>query len=452
MQKLNQIHKSNIEASIGFSRKWNSKEAGREVAKNIIKKLNTPPSFILLFSTTHYRNTGGFKDILKGIWEVIPKGTPLIGGTVSSFINNYGCFSRGVTALAVSYPNMDVAVGIGKYTKIRPKNAAKACASMIKKDLKNSKYKNKLIIDVVSGPTIPNIPGIGRFMKIESKTVGNLFSYFFVDIFSLLGHGIGKEGEVLNELSQQFPDYQIIGNSAGERLFNYQFVNDKVYTNSVVALGCSLDIPIDINSAIVSHETDKIFRITDTAYGNRIITKINGKPARDTFFNLLDVDSHQFGEFDDFYYKTSVYFPMTFEEKKENTLGVCGLFGDNIVLHEKAAGKNVRILSVTGNEIINNIDKIIKESSQTSPFTLIFYSSLYSYILHNRTHDIKDKLEEFYGEKPFLALGSLVENVKIKDSEPSVRVYSYNMFQLKIDDFIDLIDDNDKKDEERIVI
>ena len=89
---------------------------------------------------------------------------------------------------------------------------------------------------------------------------------------------------------------------------------------------------------------------------------------------------------------------MTFEEKKENTLGVCGLFGDNIVLHEKAAGKNVRLLSVTGKEIISNIDEIIRSSEQFSPFTLIFYSSLYSYILHDRTHDIKDKLWDGYGD------------------------------------------------------
>ena len=443
-------HQSKLEASIGFSRKWDAREAGREVAKKVIKKLDTPPSFILLFSTTHYKKTGGFKELLDGIWDVIPKGTPLVGGTVSSFINNYGCFSRGVTALAVSYPNIDVAVGVGKYTKIRPKNAAKICASMLKKELKSSKYKNKLLINVISGPTIPNIPGIGRFMNIESKTLGNLLSYFFVDFFSLLGHGIGKEGDVLNELSLQFPDYQIIGNSAGERLFNYQFVNDKVYTNSIVVLGCSFDIPVNINSAIVSHDTDKTFKITGTTYNKRIITKIDNKPARETFFNLLDVDSHQFGDFDDFYYKTSVYFPMTFEEKKENTLGVCGLFGDNIVLHEKAAGKNVRLLSVTGKEIISNIDEIIKTSNQDSPFTLIFYSSLYSYILHDRTHDIKDKLEQFYGDKPFLAIGSLVENVKIKDKAPSVHVYSINMFQLEINDFMGIMtDDGEKKDKRK---
>jgi hypothetical protein len=433
---------SNLEVSLGFSREWDATEAGIEVAKNIIKKLNTPPSFVLLFSTTHYKKTGGYKKLLSGIYKVIPKSTPLIGGTVSSFINNHGCFSRGVTALAVSYLNLDVAVGVGRYTKIKPKNAAKSCAFMIKKGLKKSRYNNKLIIDVISGPTIPNIPGIGRIMKIESKILGNILSYFFVDFFSLFGHGIGKEGEVFYQLSKYFPDFQIIGNSAGERLFNYQFANDKVYKNSIVALGCCFDIPVNINSVIVSHETDKSFKITDSTYNNRIITKIDNKPARDTFFNLLDVDSHQFGNFDDFYYKTSVYFPMTFEEKKENTLGVCGLFGDNIVLHEKAAGKNVKLLSVTGKEIINNIDEIIKNSNLSSPFTLIFFSSLYSYILHDRTHDIKDKLEKFYGNKPFLALGSLVENVKIKNKDPSVHVYSINMFQFGNSDFIDIMNNN----------
>lgn len=440
---MDDVHKSTLEVSLGFSRKWDARDAGIEVAKQLIKKLDTPPSFILLFSTTHYKNTGGFKKLLEGICGVIPKGTPLIGGTISSFINNYGCFSRGVTALAVSYPNLDVAVGVGKYTKIKPKYAAKTCANMIKKGLKKSKYNNNLIIDIISGPTIPNIPGIGRFMNVESKILGNLLSYFFVDFFSLLGHGIGKEGDILDELSKYFPDFQIIGNSSGERLFNYQFANDKVYTNSIVALGCSFDIPININSVIVSHETDKSFKITDTTYNNRIITKIDNKPARDTFFNLLDVDGHQFGNFDDFYYRTSVYFPLTFEEKKENTLGVCGLFGDNIVLHEKAAGKYVKLLSVTGKELINNIDEIIRESNKSSPFTLIFFSSLYSYILHDKTHDIKDKLEQFYGNTPFLAVGSLVENVKLKNKDPSVHVYSINMFQFSINDMTNIV--NNKK-------
>jgi len=81
-------------------------------------------------------------------------------------------------------------------------------------------------------------------------------------------------------------------------------------------------------------------------------------------------------------------------------------------------------------------------SNKFSPFTLFFYSSLYSYILHDRTHDIKDKLLDFYGNKPFLALGSLVENVKIREKDPSVHVYSINMFQFDVNDFSKIINDN----------
>jgi len=122
-----------LEAAVGMSRKWDAREAGREVARSTIEKLNQPPSFILLFSTIHYKDHGGFQELLNGVWEVLPKGTPLIGGTISSFINNYGCYARGATALAISYPKMDVAIGIGRHTKITPKRAATKCAETIKK-------------------------------------------------------------------------------------------------------------------------------------------------------------------------------------------------------------------------------------------------------------------------------------------------------------------------------
>ena len=40
-----------FEVSVGMSRKWDAREAGREVAENTLKKLNHDPSFFLLFST-----------------------------------------------------------------------------------------------------------------------------------------------------------------------------------------------------------------------------------------------------------------------------------------------------------------------------------------------------------------------------------------------------------------
>ena len=161
-----------VEAAVGMSRKWDAREAGREVAKSAIKNLRTPPSFFLLFSTIHYKDHGGFQALLDGVWDALPSGTPLIGGTIAGFINNYGCFARGATALAISYPRMDVVVGFGRYTKLFPKIAARNCARYIKEGLKKSNYPNRFIIDMISAPTVPKIPIIGRVNFIKSRFFG----------------------------------------------------------------------------------------------------------------------------------------------------------------------------------------------------------------------------------------------------------------------------------------
>ena len=81
---------SKIQAAIGMTRKWDAREAGREVARDTIQKLDGPPNFFILFSTIHYEENGGFQELLNGVWDVLPKDTPLIGGTVTGFMNNYG--------------------------------------------------------------------------------------------------------------------------------------------------------------------------------------------------------------------------------------------------------------------------------------------------------------------------------------------------------------------------
>ena len=112
---------SEIQASVGMSRKWDAREAGREVARTTLEKLKTPPNFFVLFCTIHYEKHGGFQELLNGVYDVLPPNTPLIGGTVTGFMNNYGCYARGTTGLGVSSRYMDVAIGYGKNTKREPK-------------------------------------------------------------------------------------------------------------------------------------------------------------------------------------------------------------------------------------------------------------------------------------------------------------------------------------------
>ena len=158
-----------LKAGVGLSRKWDAREAGREVALSTLEKLDGEnPKFFLLFSTIHYEKYGGFQELLNGVWDVLPEGTPLIGGTVAGFMNRYGCYTRGVTSLTVAHSQIDVAAGIGLNTKRDPKKAVKNCAEMIKKGLNPSNYNNKFLFELVSGGKIPQFPGMGRRRVIKS--------------------------------------------------------------------------------------------------------------------------------------------------------------------------------------------------------------------------------------------------------------------------------------------
>lgn len=419
-----------VEASLGFTRNWDAREAGREVVKTAIKGLNQPPSFFLLFATIHYKDRGGFKQFLRGVWDVLPKNTPLIGGTVSSFINNFGCFTQGATALAVAYPNMDIAVGIGKRTKISPNAAAKKCGYMIYKRLKNSKYKNKFLINLIAGPTIPKLPLSGRLPVIKSKSLGNFIAHYLVRLFPYMGHGLGRETDILDKLSAIISDYDIVGISStdrGEMLNNYQFFGEDVYVNSVIGLGCAIDLPISINSKIASHATDKKFRITGSCYKDQIITKIDGKPAKNRYFEVLDISEGQFIVSSPFIYKILVYFPLSFEGRKEHLTGAGAFLGDNVVISPGRIGSNnVNILSVNGKEIVDHVKNVINTFPENLPFMFVTSSVIYSYILGGRTYDIKKKMDNYLGDIPYLILGSQIENIRCKSDNPSVRIYSFN--------------------------
>ena len=53
---------SDIKFAVGMSKRWDSKEAGREAAINAIKGLGEEPRFMLIFCTIHYtKNKNGFQ-------------------------------------------------------------------------------------------------------------------------------------------------------------------------------------------------------------------------------------------------------------------------------------------------------------------------------------------------------------------------------------------------------
>ena len=430
------LSEKRLEVAVGLSRKWDAREAGREVANNTLKQLEKNPNFFLLFSTIHYKNHGGFQEFLNGVWDVLPDKTPLVGGTIAGFCNNNGMYTRGATALAVSYPNMTVATGIGLKSKRQPKKAAKECSIMIDINLKKTTYKNKILINFLSAPIIPKIPTIGRSNIVKSKTLGDVLTHKLIKSFSRLGYGVGEEVDVIESLSEYMPNYHILGGSTvdnGKMMSNYQFINNKICTDSIVGLGCALDVPIYIEGLIGLRETDKTFTITDTAFDNKIITKIDDEPATPYLSKLLGLSEETLKELGPFYYKYVDYLPITFEENRERVIGIGGIFGNNIVLSHKMGGKQARLLTVTGNELIDNVKHVFsKDKTKNLPFIFGFISAIYPFTLGSKMYSIKNIIDDKLGKIPYLLVYPMVENIRIIGKKPSVRVYSINILSLKI--------------------
>ncbi|MBE3122417.1 MAG: hypothetical protein IMZ43_06975 [Thermoplasmata archaeon] len=396
-----------VEAAIGMSRKWDAREAGREVAETAIKKLTRPPDFFVLFSTIHYEKYGGFQELLNGVWDVLPKGTPLIGGTVSGFTNNYGCYTRGTTALAVSSEDMDVAIGYGKNTKRNPKHAAQQCAQMIKEKLKDSTYENKFLLNLISASIMPNIPTIGRRKIVRSgmstKLLLNLFGfsqYFFQK-------GYGRDDEVLEELIRYLPEYRMLGGGTiddGAALRNYQFFNKDVFTNSVVSLGIKTNHRLDVKTTHNMKKTGIEFNITKTSNDGRIIHEINGKPAFSEFIRLLGWPSDFLNEKN--WFKTNYFFPLGFRVNKEfeefspRLLG--GIFGESFITIIRSKDPKTVILTIDGRSLLKAIDDNLNTFPENPAFGLIASCTTRLETMGDKTYRSRDHILQYFGESPFI--------------------------------------------------
>lgn len=396
-----------FEAAVGMTRKWDAREAGREVARNTIKKLKTPPSFFLLFSTIHYEKNGGFQEFLNGVWDVLPKGTPLIGGTIAGFINPEGCFTRGASAMAVSYPNMDIAMGIGRNTKRSPKKAAKVCSSMLKDGLSHTNYSNKFVFSFISSSLVIDLPYIGGKKVIKSKLFSNLMIKALPIVNSLFQKGVGREDEIMENMSKELNDHAgIFGSSMDgmDFLRNFQFFGDKIYQNSIVSLAFSSPIKFTAGSFTGMYETNKKLKITKKAYKNRIIKSFNGNPATDEY--LLAMGCGEDYLTDSKIYDVAPYFPIGYTNNGKVIAEVVPYYlGKNLMTSYKNNCDDLSVLSVSGRQLLNAVEEGFSNSEiDEISFSLMVSCATILYTLGNRTYDKYEIIKEKMGENPFLLL------------------------------------------------
>ncbi len=391
-----------FKAAVEISREWD----GEKVASEIVKKFKDKdlnPKFILLFTTIHYEKE--FKKILNGIKDAFPD-TPLIGGTVAGFITNEGSYTRGVTVATIDCLNMDVSVSAGKGTKKNPGKAVEEFLGV----KKEKKYENQLIFDIISGSIIPELPKMGRTNVSFSKSKSKIFSSL-LPIAGKFGTGLGKEEEIIKLISEKRPESFIFGLSSmdnGKMINNFQFLNEKVLTNSIVGMTIQSDLSYNISFSHGLNLTERKFIITDISEDNRIIKKLDGKPAVERFMEVMGWSKELIGDLDKFY-RTTFFYPFGF--KKDNVICPCnigGFLGNTIPLGYSIEGKELTVLSGTGKSLIDAARKILKDADDSKKFNVFANCGATLEALGDKVFEIQDILSEKFDQ--FLVVYGSGEN------------------------------------------
>lgn len=414
--------KEELKAGVGLSRKWDAREAGREVAETALEKLDgEKPKFFLLFSTIHYEKYGGFQELLNGVWEVLPEGTPLIGGTVAGFMNNYGCFARGVTALTVSYPNMDVAVGVGENTRKNPKKAAEKCATSITKKLSNSKFDKKLLLDVMPGPTRPSFVGVGSHWVISNPIIARSAPELLSLSVKRFQLGQGLEDEIIKHLSSNLKDYVIFGLSSSDdnKLeTNFQFVENGIHRFSLAGMGISTDLKFDFAHSDGLRPTGIRFLVTGKTQGGRIIKTLNGKPASHMLFEKLKIPVELL---DDRILRITFFYPLGFRAPDGRACpdAIGCVLRDYLALNYSVESDEIEVFTASGETLIRAVHDAINSLSIDKPHLGFIVSCLARLeALGKNVFEVKDILENYFAGAPYLLLYTGGENTKFPGELP----------------------------------
>lgn len=184
-------------ASVGLGIHDDSFTAGANAAQEAITKLNGKANLCLVFSSVKYDQ----EKMLAGVRSVA-KDSLVVGCSTAGEITTDGPVKKNsVSIMAISSDDTTFFAGIGENIAKNPKEAGKIAADAVK--------------NAAGGK-------LDAFMMLPDVLVGN---------------GADIVRGVLESLGEHFP---VVGGAAGDDFQfkkTYQYINDKVYSGSVIGLG-----------------------------------------------------------------------------------------------------------------------------------------------------------------------------------------------------------------------
>ncbi|MCX6667407.1 MAG: hypothetical protein NTV74_04100 [Euryarchaeota archaeon] len=294
---------------------------------------------------------------------------------------------------------MDVTIGYGRNTKRSPKRATKQCVKMIKSGLK-SRYNNKFLLSIISGFKLPKVPEKTEVAIVKSAILSIMTIPLLKFSQKVLQKGFGNEEYILEKLTIKMPEFSLLHVSSTDSMIakNYQFLNKKILTNSILCLALETDIAFNLEFTSGSERTDIKFKVTKTSKDRRIIKKINDNPAYTEYLRLMKWSKESletkaidmFGRFPLAFYKNGRILIRTAGMILRNSLG----FFNNFKSEEGF------IAHVTIQKIVESIDELF--TIDKPEFGLVISCNANQMLLGYKVYELQEKLKKYFEDKPFL--------------------------------------------------
>lgn len=420
-----------FEIGVGVSQQWNADKAVDEAQKLVKETLHKKPIFLFVFCTIHYKKD--LKNIINLVKSHFGSDTYLIGGTLPGFMTNLGVFTRGILISGYYSDEMKVFPVFGSNTKRSPKLAAQELLkSVFEKKSILANYKNKVLIEFISGPTVPQFPLIKRRRVIKNKFAGTMFSLFGNFFLKFFQNGVGREDEVLQELSLQLSDWNIIGGSTlddNNLSENYQFFDFGIKTNSIVGMVILTNSDVNLNTTYGVQETGLKLSLSMHPQNERIITVIDNMPA---VRGLLKKSNWYEDSLDERLYRRTFHYTIGYKQNNilfPEVIGAC--YGSDIWVGYKLKEQEAEILTATGTKLVDCVKEHLQTNISKKPFYFLTSCSSMLETLGRKNFFIKEELlDKEFGKTPYFVLFIGGEDTYSKKNGCRHVNYSFNSLSL----------------------
>lgn len=388
-----------IKAGVGVSDNPKGIDAIKEALKKSLEDISNP-KFSIIFTSIHYEKE--LKTMLSTAKKILPD-TEMIGCTGAAILVPSGVYTRGVGILSVS-GDIDIGVGLGQNSRLEPVKAGNAAMNDALKSLQKSKYKKKYAILFVSGMKFPNIPGMKAMMKmsITKKMFGPI-----CNLMAKMGTGPARYEEVLEGAFENNKKIPIVGAGSFDDfkgVKNFQFLNEGVYTDSVVALVIASNKKINIAFKHGLKPTGKKMKITN-AKGS-LAFEINNKPAWQGFKEVYGIPD----ELEDKWKNNPVgmtIYEVPAEKDKNNNYWIIAplcVVGDAILFAKNVEEKTLYICRGSGKEILDAAKDVANRATKNiNPAFALIFSPVPRIMAMMEKIDVERRyIKEYLKNKPFL--------------------------------------------------